>query len=65
MMNQYLSKLGWLEDEQGQNLAEYGLLLGLVAVVVMAVVAAIGGSIFEIFDSFAVSAEGWTRAGTA
>jgi Flp pilus assembly pilin Flp len=62
-LNRYT--LEWLKDEKGQDVAEYGLLLGLIAVVVLAVVAAIGGSIFEIFDFFAVAADGWTWGGTA
>ena len=65
MMNRSLSKLERLKNEEGQDLAEYGLLLGLIAVVVMVAVAAIGGSLFEIFDFLATSAEGWTGGGTA
>ena len=65
MMNRYLSKLERLKNEEGQDLAEYGLLLGLIAVVVMVAVAAIGGSLFEIFDFLTTSAEGWTGGGTA
>jgi Flp pilus assembly pilin Flp len=33
MMNQYFNKLEWPKNEEGQDLAEYGLLLGLIAVV--------------------------------
>ena len=65
MMNQHLNKLEWLKNEDGQDLAEYGLLLGLIAVVVMVVVGAIGASIFDIFDFLATAAEGWSGGGTA
>ena len=65
MMNQYFEKLEWLKNEEGQDLTEYGLLLGLIAVVMMVVVGAIGGSIFDIFSFLATSAEGWTGGGTA
>lgn len=38
------------KDESGQDLAEYALLLGLIALVVVAAVTAIGGSIGDIFN---------------
>jgi pilus assembly protein Flp/PilA len=65
MINQYINKLEWLKNEEGQDLAEYGLLLGLIAVVVMVAVGAIGGSIFEIFDFLTTAADGWSGGGTA
>lgn len=40
----------WSDDE-GQDLAEYGLLLALVAVVVAAAVIAFRGQIVAVFDS--------------
>jgi Flp pilus assembly pilin Flp len=65
MMNLYLKYLEWLKHEEGQDLAEYGLLLGLIAVVMMVVAGAIGVSIFDILGFLATSAEGWTGGGTA
>ena len=59
------NNLAWLKNEEGQDMAEYGMLLGLIAVVVMVAVGAIGGSLFEIFDYLATSAVGWTGGGTA
>ncbi len=56
--------LEWLRKEEGQDLAEYGMQLGLIALVVIAVVTVIGGSLFGIFDFLASSAGGWMRAGT-
>ncbi|NPV73707.1 MAG: Flp family type IVb pilin [Pelotomaculum sp.] len=39
-----------LREENGQGMAEYGLILALIAVVVMAALAAIGGKINETFE---------------
>jgi len=38
-----------LENEEGQTLVEYGLLLMLIALVVMAAVALLGTSISDLF----------------
>lgn len=38
-------------DEAGQGLAEYGLILALIAVVVIAALTALGGGISGILDS--------------
>ena len=40
-----------LEDEEGQTLAEYALILALIAAVVVGVVAILGGNISSIFSS--------------
>ena len=37
--------------EEGQTMAEYGLLLALIAVIVMVAVAALGTRITGVFDS--------------
>ena len=37
-------------DDSGQDLAEYALLLGLIALVVIGAVTAVGGSIGEFFN---------------
>ena len=44
-----------LKREEGQTLAEYALILALIAVVVVAVVAVLGGKISDIFNSVASS----------
>lgn len=41
----------FVQDEEGQALAEYGLILGLIAVVVVAAVIALGGQINEAFQA--------------
>jgi len=39
-----------LRDEEGQGMVEYGLIIALVAIVVIAVLTAMGGSIQGIFQ---------------
>ena len=47
-----LKKLkGLFIEEKGQGMAEYGLILGLVAVVLIAVLVAFGGKIKGIFEN--------------
>ena len=45
------ASLADLKREEGQTLAEYALILALIAVVVVAVVATLGGKIKGIFTS--------------
>ena len=47
--------LGYLgiEAEKGQDLAEYAVFIGLIALLVIVSVTLIGGSISEIFSSLA------------
>jgi pilus assembly protein Flp/PilA len=40
-----------LKREEGQTLAEYAMILGLIAVVVVAVVGLLGGTISSIFSN--------------
>jgi pilus assembly protein Flp/PilA len=44
--------LGFLrrDDEEGQTLVEYGLLLALIAIVVIAALVVLGPIVSEIFD---------------
>jgi pilus assembly protein Flp/PilA len=44
-----------LNDEQGQGLAEYGLILGLIAVVTVAAVVLLGGKITAILTNVGAS----------
>ncbi|MFC8597921.1 MULTISPECIES: Flp family type IVb pilin [unclassified Isoptericola] len=39
------------QDERGATAVEYGLLVGLIAVVIIAVVAALGGQLNTLFTS--------------
>jgi pilus assembly protein Flp/PilA len=43
----------WVEDQKGQTMAEYGLILALVAVVVITAVALLGTNIEAFFTSLA------------
>jgi pilus assembly protein Flp/PilA len=38
-------------DERGASVVEYALLVSLIAVVCLAAVAVLGGSVFNLFDS--------------
>jgi pilus assembly protein Flp/PilA len=54
----------WLNSEEGQDLAEYGLLLGLIAVIVMIAVAALGNSLLAYFNRIAAAVAAWSGGGT-
>jgi pilus assembly protein Flp/PilA len=45
-------------DESGQDLAEYALLLALIAIVVIVAVTALGPVIADVFTTIATSLEG-------
>ncbi|MBQ6268137.1 MAG: Flp family type IVb pilin [Clostridia bacterium] len=40
----------WLKDEDGQGMVEYGLIIALIAIVVIAALVLLGPKIKEIFD---------------
>ena len=40
-----------LAGEEGQDLAEYGMLIGFIAVVVVAAVGAVGQGLFDFFGA--------------
>ncbi|MBQ6268136.1 MAG: Flp family type IVb pilin [Clostridia bacterium] len=40
----------WLMDEDGQGMVEYGLIIALIAIVVIAALVLLGPKIKEIFD---------------
>jgi pilus assembly protein Flp/PilA len=46
MMNKFKSLL---KDEQGQGMTEYGLVLGLIAVAVVAILVTLRGQIVDLF----------------
>jgi pilus assembly protein Flp/PilA len=43
----------WVEEQKGQTMAEYGLILALVAVVVITAVALIGTNLVTFFTDLA------------
>ncbi len=40
----------WFKDEEGQGMVEYGLIIGLIAVVVIVALVALGPKVREMFD---------------
>ncbi|MBQ2848131.1 MAG: Flp family type IVb pilin [Clostridia bacterium] len=40
----------WFKDEEGQGMVEYGLIIGLIAIVVIGALALLGPKIEEIFN---------------
>ena len=50
----------WLTThEKGQDLAEYALLIGLIALVVVGAVTLLGGDITTVFTDIGTSVSGW------
>ena len=43
----------FFKDESGQGMVEYALIIALIAIVVIAVLAALGGSITDVFQGSA------------
>ncbi len=40
----------WFKDEEGQGMVEYGLIIGLIAIVVIVALVALGPKIRELFE---------------
>ena len=40
----------WFKDEEGQGMGEYGLIIGLIAIVVIVALVALGPKIRDMFD---------------
>ena len=52
----------WFEAkrvERGQDLAEYALLIGLIALIVIVAITLLGNNISTIFDAIANNISGW------
>lgn len=58
----------WFKDEEGQGMVEYGLIIGLIAVVVIVALVALGPKIRDMFnevnDEIDAAAAGGTTAGS-
>ena len=60
----------WFKDEEGQGMVEYGLIIGLIAVVVIVALVALGPKVRDMFDQVneeldkAASTPAATNAGT-
>ncbi len=55
MLDLYTRFMAWLQSEEGQGLAEYALILVLIAVVVILAVTALGTGISSTFSRIAAS----------
>jgi pilus assembly protein Flp/PilA len=51
MIKMFISNLLRRDDEEGQTLVEYGLLLALIAIVVIAALVVLGPIVSGIFDT--------------
>jgi pilus assembly protein Flp/PilA len=59
MMTLYLYIRNLLQREDGQDLAEYAILIGLIAIVVMAAVIILGTNLSTLFNSFGAEVGTW------
>jgi pilus assembly protein Flp/PilA len=57
MIKMFISNLLRRDDEEGQTLVEYGLLLALIAIVVIAALVVLGPIVSGIFDTVGDSLE--------
>ena len=54
----------WVKDEEGQGMVEYGLIIGLIAVVVIVALVALGPKIRDMFDEVNDQLDEAAKAGT-
>jgi Flp pilus assembly pilin Flp len=65
MLYLYFRIKNWLEREEGQDLAEYALLIGLIAIAAVAAVEILGGGIQDTFTAIGGIVSNWgVPAGT-
>jgi len=58
MLSLYVRLMNWLNSEEGQSMAEYGLIIALVALGVIAALTALGGGLKNIFSQIASTVGG-------
>jgi len=51
------------KDEKGQDLSEYAMLIGVIALVVLVAVELLGGNLLGVFDNIAVEVGSWFTGG--
>jgi pilus assembly protein Flp/PilA len=54
-------KLAAMRDDRGATAVEYGLMVGLIAVVIIAAVTLLGSKINDLFNNVATSVCPWVR----
>ena len=59
MTKLYLRMRSWFGREEGQDLAEYALLIGLIALVVILAVTFLGGQLSSLFSTIGSHVAGW------
>ena len=47
------------KDEKGQDLSEYAMLIGVIALVVLVAVELLGGNLLGVFDNIATEVGTW------
>ena len=50
MLSLYIRLVNWLNEQKGQGMAEYGLIIALVAIVVIVALTALGTQLQTIFS---------------
>ncbi|MCU0507089.1 MAG: Flp family type IVb pilin [Anaerolineae bacterium] len=63
LLQLYVYLQNMLRREEGQDLAEYALLIGLIALVVVAAVVLLGNELTGVFNRIADAVSGWPIGG--
>ncbi len=58
MLSLYMRLMNWLNEQEGQGMAEYGLIIALVAIVVIVALTALGTNLTTIFASIGTAIGG-------
>jgi pilus assembly protein Flp/PilA len=59
MLELYVGFQNWLAEQEGQDLAEYALLIGLIALVVLLAVTVLGTNLSTLFSQIASEVGNW------
>ena len=59
MLELYVGFQNWLAEQEGQDLAEYALLIGLIALVVLLAVTILGTNLSALFANIASQIALW------
>ena len=59
MLELYTGFQIWLAEQEGQDLAEYALLIGLIALVVLLAVTVLGANLSTLFSQIASEVGNW------